>query len=140
VKAPLSLIIHNASDALCAAQASDKAQFPIELFSARGAAKSLGPEVFIGIIEAAKRAYPCAHITGILDCGQDAGTAMTALRRGAKEISVDLPLATREKIEDIATRSSARIREYPKQALDLEKLRNPEQSVFSLLMELQQNE
>lgn len=140
MKAPLSLIIHNASDALGAAEASQKVQCPVDLYSARDAAKSLGPEVFILIISAAKMAFPKAEITGILDCGQDAGTALTALRRGAQEISVDLPVATREKIEDIAAQSSARIRDYPKEVLDLGKCWNPEQTVLSLLMEHQQNE
>lgn len=137
MKVPLSLIIHNASDALSAAKASQKAQYPVDLFSARDAAKSLGPEVFLLIIDAAKAAFPKAEIAGVLDCGQGAGTALTALRRGAQEISVDLPVATREKIEDIAAQLSARIRDYPKEALDLGKFQNPEQTVLRLLMEHQ---
>ncbi len=138
MKATSRFIFYSLSDALIVAKAAENAQKPVEIYSARNGVKSLGPDVFKSILELLKTAHPSAQITAVLDCGQNAGMALSALRRGVRDISVDLPDATREKVVDIATQLTGRVRSYPSDAVDLETIQNPEQSILSLIMEYQE--
>ena len=128
-------IVHNLKHALCVAQASMQTQISALLFSPRGAANSLGPEVFSSVIKAANEHYPDAKLIGVLDCADNAGSALGAIRRGAPHISVQLEAPAYEKIIDIATQSNVSVRKYPENAIDLAKTDTPDQIVLSHLLE-----
>ena len=128
-------IVHNLGHALCVAQAAMQTKSSAILFSPRGASKSLGPDVFISMINSASEHYPGVSIIGVLDCADDAGSALSAIRRGATHISVQLDAPKYEKILDIASQSNVSVRVYPDNALDLIKCENVDQSIICHLME-----
>ena len=131
-------IIHNLEQGLCVAKAAMQTKSSAVLFSPRGAAKSLGPDVFISIINSVSEYYPGVNIIGVLDCAHDAGSALGAIRRGAPHISVQLDAPEYEKILDIATQSNVSVRIFPDHALDLTKLKNSNQIIIRHLMEHKQ--
>jgi hypothetical protein len=76
------IIVHSLDHALAAFAAADAARVPLTLASARGAAAQAGPAWFKAVIEAAMAAYPAVVATAILDCGDEPGAVMAALRLG----------------------------------------------------------
>jgi hypothetical protein len=76
------IIVHSLDHALAAFAAADAAKVPLTLASARGAAAQAGPAWFKALIEAARAAYPGVVATAILDCGDEPGMVMAALRLG----------------------------------------------------------
>ena len=129
-----AFIIHNQEHALCVAQAVMQTKSSAILFSARGASKSLGPRVFISMINSVFPHYPEVKIVGVLDCADNVGDALSAIRQGASHISVQLDAPKYEKILNIATKSNVSVRVFPDNALDLIKIRNINQSIIHHLM------
>ena len=114
-----TFIIHDISHALAVGKASMELNAPVVVLSAPGLATTLGPEAFTALIEKTMAAYPDALVLGVLDCGDQAGTAIGALRRGVRRISVDVEAATLGKITDIAHQLEADVITRPDKALDL---------------------
>jgi fructose/tagatose bisphosphate aldolase len=133
-----AFIIHNLEHGLSVAQEATQTKSSAVLFSPLGAAKSLGPDVFISMINSVFELYPEADIIGVLDCANDAGNALGAIRRGASHISVQLDAPEYEKILDIAAKSNVSVRVFPDNALDLIKFENFKQHIISHLMEHKQ--
>ena len=63
-------IIHNLEHALCVAHASVQTKLSIQMFSPRDAANSLGPDVFVSILNQASERYPDANLIGVFDCAE----------------------------------------------------------------------
>jgi fructose/tagatose bisphosphate aldolase len=131
-------IIHNLEHGLCVAQAAMKTKSSAFLFSPRGAFNSLGPDVFITMINSVSEHYPEVNIIGVLDCADDTGNALGAIRRGVSHISVQLDTPKYKKILDIANQSNVSVRVFPDNALDLIKFENSNQSIIRYLMEYKQ--
>jgi hypothetical protein len=131
-------IVHNLRHALCVAQAAMQTKSSAVLFSPRGACNSLGPDVFISMINSVYEHYLGVNIIGVLDCADDMGSALGAIRRGVAHISVQLDAPKYEKILDIASQSNVSVRVYPNNALDLIKYENADQSIIRNLMEHKQ--
>lgn len=117
--ASVDLVVHSLDHALMAAETSQDAGVELNGYSAPLAAASLGPGVFLAFFEEAARRFPNASLSGILDCGSDAGKALEALHAGASCISVDLPAPALEKLVAVASQLNAKITPYPKNPLDL---------------------
>jgi len=130
-----AFIIYNLEHGLCVAQAAMQTKSPAVLFSPRGAANSLGPDVFISMVNTVTEHYPGVNIIGVLDCADDTGNALGAIRRGASHISVQLDAPKYKKILDIATQSDVSVRVFPDNALDLIKFENSDQNIIRHLME-----
>ena len=73
----------------------------------------MGVVGFLEMISAAASENADIEYTAILDCGDQAGLALNALRLGAKDISVDLPPDVLAKIESIAAQLGARVHSRP---------------------------
>lgn len=123
-------IIHSLEQALRAARAAEKSRVAVHLFSAKEAAASLGPELFVSIIKATKQQMPMASLEGYLDCGADVGLALSALRRGATRISIDLPKAAQTKILKIAEQQNAQVVAYPEKGMDLARTDHQDQDLL----------
>jgi hypothetical protein len=80
------IIVHSLDHALAAFAAADAAKIPLTLTSAHGAASQSGPAWFKALIEAAMAAYPAVVATAILDCGDEPGAVMAALRLGLSRL------------------------------------------------------
>ena len=114
-----TITIHSLEHACAALSAATRLSCPVILQSAPGGAGNLGAMVFIQVITQATRQYPQARFIAILDCADDAGLALNALRNGVKYISVDLDGQALMRISDIAQQSGAAVMEINPLALDL---------------------
>jgi fructose/tagatose bisphosphate aldolase len=114
-----AIIVHTLEDARFALAAAAEVGVPVTLRSAPGAAAYLGPQIFHAIIETARVEHPGVDAIGALDCGEDAGFALAALRLGIERVRVDLPAETRARIADIARQHGGALDDDPAPALDL---------------------
>lgn len=114
-----AIIIHSLEDACAALAAAAELGVPVALRSGPGAAAYLGAQIFREIIEAARQEYPGVDAVGVLDCGEDAGFALAALRQGIDRIRVDLPAGTLARVADIARQCGSSLDDDPASALDL---------------------
>jgi acyl-CoA reductase-like NAD-dependent aldehyde dehydrogenase len=80
------VIIHSLAHACAALSAAREAGTAVTLASAPAAAGYAGPAWFQAIIERAAAAVPGAGFSAILDCGEEAGTALAALRYGVRRV------------------------------------------------------
>jgi len=115
----LAFIIHSVDHARAVLTAASDTGRSVALWSALGAAAYLGAPMFRDMINAATVEFPEIDAVGILDCGQDAGFALAALRHGVAFVRVDLPAATKARISDIAEQVGAVILGERPRALDL---------------------
>ena len=83
------IIIHSLDHALAACAAAAELRLPLTLASARGAALQTGPAWFKAVIEAAMAAHPDVVVTATLDCGDEPGAVMAALRAGLTRLRFD---------------------------------------------------
>ncbi|MDD9875890.1 MAG: hypothetical protein OXR84_00440 [Magnetovibrio sp.] len=131
-----TVIVHDLAHADAALAAADAAGVALVIRSAPGAAAVLGPGVFNAIAEEARQRHPSARVTAVLDCGDEAGAALAAIRRGCERIAVDLPAAVRAKIDDLAAQAGVAT-EGPQaaRALDLAGRDDPRAAVAAFLSE-----
>jgi hypothetical protein len=69
----------------------------------------MGPLWFKALVEEAVASYPDASVTAALDCADEAGTALGALRCGFKLVRFTGPEAARERLDDIARQMGAHV-------------------------------
>ncbi|MEL0106192.1 MAG: class II fructose-bisphosphate aldolase [Rhodospirillaceae bacterium] len=114
------IIVHDLEQATAALQAAAALQQTITLQSAPEAAAYFSPPVFRAMIEQAAAAVPDAKHTAILDCGDQTGLAMNALRHGVQGIRIDCGEDVFAKLVGIAKQTGAYVRPYDDApALDL---------------------
>lgn len=112
-----AVTVHNLRQAMAAASAAADAGRRIVLLSPPDAAGTLGPAVFLSMVEAAQKAYPAIKIEAMLDCGQSPGFAAAALRHGHTAIRYDGPAV--DAIQDIARQIGAAVQRERPPSLDL---------------------
>ena len=116
---PASVVIHDLSHAQMALSAARRTGRPVHLVSAPGAAGYLGPALFKQIIDQARAAEPAARATTCLDCADEPGMALDALRQGVEAVSLSAAPEVLGKIESAATQAGARLATRPTRALDM---------------------
>ncbi|MEK7821345.1 MAG: hypothetical protein AAB543_09565 [Pseudomonadota bacterium] len=104
---PSAFVVHDLEQAKAALKAARERGLCVLLVSAKGAAATLGPAVWREMIAAAEKAEPGALAAAILDCGNDPGFALAALREGVKAIRVGARPEVRAKLADIAGQRGA---------------------------------
>lgn len=102
---------------MAAASAAADAGRKIVLLSPPDAAGTLGPAVFLSMIEAAQKAHPSVEIEAMLDCGRSPGFAAAALRHGHTAIRYDGPAV--DAVQDIAGQIGATVHRERPPSLDL---------------------
>jgi hypothetical protein len=114
------IIIHSLTHAVAALSAADKAGRPVVIASAPDAGIYAGAGWFGAVLRAAREAVPAAECTALLDCGDDAGAAMSAIRAGLEAIVFTGRADVAARLADIALQAGARLlTERPAVALDL---------------------
>lgn len=116
---PASVVIHDLDQARRALAAARRTGCPVHLVSAPGAGAYLGPALFKQIIDQARAAEPAARVTACLDCANEPGTAMDALRQGVDAISLTAAPEVLAKIERAAAQVDGRLAERPTRTLDM---------------------
>jgi hypothetical protein len=117
---PLAIVIHSLAQAVAALRAAAEAGRPVVIASAPDAGIYAGPDWFREVLRAAREAVPTAQFISLLDCGDDAGAAMAALRAGLEAIVFTGPAEVAARLNDILAQAGARlITERPAAVLDL---------------------
>jgi len=129
------IIIHSAADALAALSIADQLGVGVTLLSAPGAAAYIGATVFRDMVAAAVKAHPLVAVTAVLDCGDDPGLAMGAMRHGITAVRISNPPEIRAKLKDIAGQRGVLVDEGDGPVLDLLGMKDPEAALRAWLTE-----
>ncbi|MBV9018302.1 MAG: class II fructose-bisphosphate aldolase [Alphaproteobacteria bacterium] len=117
---PPAVIIHSLTQAVAALNAAAEARRPVVLLSAPDAGVYAGAAWFREVTRAAREAVPKAECSAILDCGNDAGAAMAAIRAGVNTIVFAGRADAARRLADIAAQNGAELlTERPAAILDL---------------------
>jgi hypothetical protein len=103
------IIIHSLAHAVAALGAAAEAGRAVVLASPPDAGIYAGPGWFREVLRAAREAVPAAQSSALLDCGQDAGAAMAAVRTGVEAIVFTGRADVAARLGDIATQAGARL-------------------------------
>jgi hypothetical protein len=106
-------VVYGFEDAVAALRASAWLRRPVRLKSPFAVSASLGPQVAWSMFRQASRDVPDAEATWALDCGDDAGTVLAALKAGVPEVQVSLPREATVRLAEIAEQHGARITADP---------------------------
>jgi hypothetical protein len=77
-----AFVVHSLTHAVAALTAAAEEGRAIALLSAPDAGIYAGPGWFKALLDAARDAVPAAKFTAIIDCGDDAGAVLGAIRAG----------------------------------------------------------
>jgi acyl-CoA reductase-like NAD-dependent aldehyde dehydrogenase len=114
------IIIHSLLHAVAALSAAAEAGRRVVLASAPDAGVYAGPGWFREVLRAAQEAVPEAQFSALLDCGDDPGAAMAAIRAGVEAIVFTGRADVAARLADIAAQSGARlVTQRPAAAHDL---------------------
>jgi hypothetical protein len=114
------IIVHSLAHAVAALSAAAERSRAIVIASAPEAGIYVGPGWFGALLGAARAAVPAARATALLDCGEDAGAAMAAIRAGIEGIVFTGLAEIAARLADIAgQRGALLLTTRPKPAVDL---------------------
>jgi hypothetical protein len=106
---PPVLIVHSLDHALAAAEIAVELNRPLTLLSVSGAAAAVGVGWWVALTALVAERYPGARLRLVLDCADEGGAALGALRRGVQAIRFDGSAAVAVKLRAIAAASGAEL-------------------------------
>ncbi len=124
---PRVIIIHSLDHARSAVAAAIQCGVPVTIASAPFAAAYAGAGWFRKVVEKAvaeQDGLTPGQITAVLDCGDEPGLALSALRQGMKVIRYNGTAASRGKIAAIAAELGAELWHGKMDSLDLDGVNN----------------
>jgi hypothetical protein len=114
------IIIHSLFQATAALTASARAGRPVVLVSAPDAGGYAGPGWFKALMAAAGEAVPDARSSSLLDCGDNVGAALAAIRAEVEGVIFTGPPDVARRLADIARQHGVHFEtKRPVDALDL---------------------
>lgn len=115
------VIFHALDHARAAVTAAAEARTPLILRTAPGAAAYAGAGYLKAVVDRARAATPDAQVQAVIDCGDDAGLALAALRAGWGALRFTGAEDVRRRLAAIAAAKGARLlaEESGEEALDL---------------------
>ncbi len=119
------IIVHTLEHVRVALAAAAELGYPVVLRSAPGAASYLGAAVFREMVALAAAEFPGAAVTAVLDCDDQPGLALNALRRGIMAVRVDVAPEVAARIADIAAQTGAIVDTSDGPVLDLLDAKDP---------------
>jgi hypothetical protein len=120
------VIVHSRRHAQAAVAAAAALGQGVTLASAAGAGCAMGPGWFLALAADAARAHPDVAVDCVLDCADEPGTVLAALRMGARRVRFTGRAEVRDKLAQIAAASGAAIEHEDGPALDLLDAADPE--------------
>jgi hypothetical protein len=128
------IIVHSLEEAQAALAAAAALGIAVTLESAPGAGAYAGPLWFKALVDEARRAHPAAVATAVLDCADEPGTALAALRAGLARVRFTGPEETRQRLAEIGAALGAAVEGASTEpALDLLAARDPEAAARAFL-------
>jgi hypothetical protein len=106
---PLAVVVRDLADAKAALAAAAAQGTRVTLLSPEGFAATGGALYFRAIVEAAARAVPAARFEAVLDCGNEPGRALAALRMGFKTVVLGGNAHARRRVAAIAAKLGATV-------------------------------
>jgi hypothetical protein len=106
-----TIVVYGFEDSVAALTAAARLGQPVRLKSPFVVAAALGPQVAWSMFRQASAAVPEAVAIWVLDCGDETGTALAALRLGVPELQLAAPGEARARVADIARQLGARVAE-----------------------------
>lgn len=126
------IIVRTLAEAEAALAAAAEAGCAIVLASPPGGALSAGAAFYDALARAAAARHPAARFTLRVDCADDTGAALGALRIGIPEICCRAPRASRDRLAALARRHGARLvamsAQSWREALDLKGVGDPHEA------------
>ena len=120
-----TIIVHSLDHAIAALAAAEHNSCSVTLLSAPEAAAYLGATVFRDMIAAAAAIHPRARHIAVLDCGDDPGLALGALRHGIKGVRITNGKEIQDKLADIAEQRGAFVHRDGEETMDLLGMNDP---------------
>ena len=102
------IIIHSLAQAIAALTAAARAGRPVALASAPNAGSYVGPGWFGALVVAAREAVPGARFSALLDCGDDVGAALAAIRSEIEGVVFTGRADVARRLADIAAQHGVR--------------------------------
>lgn len=99
-------IIHELAHATAALEAARRHNTSVTLVSAPGAVRTGGAGWWRELITAARSDFPDAEMRSVLDCADEPGTALSAIRAGVEAIALSAPEDARARVAEIAEQAS----------------------------------
>jgi hypothetical protein len=116
-----AIVIHSLEHAIAALTAATLAGRPIVLVSPPDAGGYVGPGWFGALVAAAREAVPDARFSTLLDCGDNVGAALAAIRAEVEGVIFIGRADVARRLADIAGQHGVRFEtQRPATALDLE--------------------
>jgi len=116
---PAAVIVHSLDQARTAARMAAAGGRDLDLRSGPGAGAYAGGGWWTALVAQVAAEFPGLALRGVLDCDDDAGAAMAALRAGVIHLAFAGPPALRRRVADLAAQSGAEIVDIGEPALDL---------------------
>jgi hypothetical protein len=114
------IIIHSLSQATAALTAAVRVDHPVVLVSAPDAGGYVGPGWFKALVATAREAVPDVRCSGLLDCGDNVGAALAAIRAEVEGVIFTGRPDAAHRLADIAGQHGIRFEtKRPADALDL---------------------
>ena len=101
------ILFHSLAHARVACTATVDARATLTLRTAPGAAAYAGSQYLKAIVDRVMAEYPDIRVTPVIDCGDDPGIVMGALRIGWMSVAFSGPPPARDKLADIAEQYGA---------------------------------
>jgi acyl-CoA reductase-like NAD-dependent aldehyde dehydrogenase len=118
--APPVIIVHSFAHAVGALMADSRTCCPVTLASASETGCYAGPGWFRSLVEAAREAVPDARFSAVLDCGDEPGAALAAIRAQVECVVFTGRPDVARRLADIARQHGVRLEtERPEAAVDL---------------------
>jgi hypothetical protein len=116
------VVVYSLAQAIAALRACAASARPVLLVSAPDAGSYVGPGWFAALISAAREAVPAARFSGLLDCSDNAGAALAAIRAEVEGVIFTGRSDVARRLADIACQHGVTFESSrPHRALDLEK-------------------
>jgi acyl-CoA reductase-like NAD-dependent aldehyde dehydrogenase len=114
------IVVHSLVQAIAALTAAVKAGRAVVLLSAPGAGSYVGPGWFGAMVDAAREAVPKARFFTLLDCADDVGAALAAIRSEIEGVVFTGRADVARRLADIARQHRVQfVTDRPAPALDL---------------------
>ena len=114
------IIVHSLAHAVAALRAAAQTGHSVMIASAKGAGIYAGPGWFGALVEAARERVPEARCSALLDCADEAGAALAAIRSGVERVVFTGEEELARRLSEIARQHGVGLmRKRPAPALDL---------------------
>ena len=128
-----AVMIHELAHAVAALEAAHRYGTPVTLVSAPGAVRTGGAGWWRELIEQARGQVPDADSRSLLDCANEPGMALAAIREGVEAVTITGNADMLRRVGDIARQSGVALHTPAPADLDLAHSRNPVADCENLL-------